>query len=216
MESKWQDILKVIHNIPSPTCGGSQPEYLYQLSLQTKGKGEIVEIGTLMGKSTIALSFAQKEKSGKRVYSIDIAKHKDIQSNLEKAGVLDYVEMIIGASHTVSFNWDKPIELLWIDGDHRFMGIYNDILDWAPFVIPDGLVVFHDYPGHKNTTDTHKAIHNLMQSKPDQWRIISDRQHGSIFVMQKLKDENITISLLAKVRNFLFFQKEKVKNIRKK
>jgi len=41
--------------------------------------------------------------------------------------------------------WDgKPIDILWIDGDHSLQGIRDDWEYWEPFVKPGGLILLHD------------------------------------------------------------------------
>jgi hypothetical protein len=53
-------------------------------------------------------------------------------------------------SHDASRGWDRPIDFLMIDGDHREEAVEQDWNDWAPHVVENGLVVFHDarlFPG---------------------------------------------------------------------
>lgn len=38
----------------------------------------------------------------------------------------------------------KSIDLLFIDGDHSFLGVANDFVRYAPLVRPGGFVAFHD------------------------------------------------------------------------
>jgi hypothetical protein len=40
--------------------------------------------------------------------------------------------------------WKLPIDLLFIDGDHLEPGVRRDWDDWHRFVVPGGLVAFHD------------------------------------------------------------------------
>jgi hypothetical protein len=40
--------------------------------------------------------------------------------------------------------WDKPIDLLVIDGDHAEAAVERDWNDWSKFVMPGGAVLFHD------------------------------------------------------------------------
>lgn len=42
--------------------------------------------------------------------------------------------------------WNLPIGLLWIDGDHRYNYVKLDIELWAKHVISGGKILFHDYP----------------------------------------------------------------------
>lgn len=39
---------------------------------------------------------------------------------------------------------DRPIDFLFIDGDHRYEGVKKDYELYAPLVRPGGLIVFHD------------------------------------------------------------------------
>ncbi|MHC4183903.1 MAG: class I SAM-dependent methyltransferase, partial [Planctomycetota bacterium] len=93
-----QKILDHIDSIPENMLGHSEAKFLYELSKKTKGLGAIVEIGTCAGKSTIALAYAQKEKNGRQINTIDIRDHPDLQSNVARAGVSDFVKTHIGRS----------------------------------------------------------------------------------------------------------------------
>ncbi len=94
----WKKIESYINNIPQNVCGGSQPWYLYELSLKAGATGEIVEIGTNVGKSTVALAYAQKEKNGNPIHRIDIYPHSDLDKNLKGAEVENYVHRIVKES----------------------------------------------------------------------------------------------------------------------
>lgn len=51
---------------------------------------------------------------------------------------------IHGDSQMVAKLWDKPISLLFIDGDHSYEGVKKDTLSWEPFVKKGGTILFHD------------------------------------------------------------------------
>lgn len=182
----FKEINVIIESVPGEVCSGTQPEFLYELSYGTKGIGEIVEIGTNVGKTAIALAYGQKVKKGKPVYSIDIYEHPDIKKNLEKAGVTDYVNRIIMPSHKMAKKWEKPIELLWIDGDHSYKGVCYDIKNWVHFVVGGGVIAFHDYPGHRRSKEVWKALRKYLFKKPYTYRVISDREAGSIIAFRKI------------------------------
>ena len=40
---------------------------------------------------------------------------------------------------------DTRIRLLFVDGDHSYQGCKSDIINFAPFVVPGGVVAVHDY-----------------------------------------------------------------------
>jgi predicted O-methyltransferase YrrM len=205
------EIFKIIDAIPEKMCGGLQPRFLYDLSHATLGKGEIVEIGTCAGKSTIALAYGQQAKpcdsdgdqakqadrgdqgnteTGRPVHTIDIAQHRDLEANLQRAGVTDFVNRQVRASSKVAESWKQDIELLFVDADHRYNGIVSDLRHWCKFVIVGGKVALHDYPGFEGIDDTAKAVRRVLLSRPDIWRIVADRQAGSIIVLERLKTDH--------------------------
>lgn len=186
-----QEVLDFIDSMPELMCGRNEAKFLYELSKKTKGAGTIVEIGTCSGKSTIALAYAQKEKNGHKMDTIDIRELPDIQSNLYQAGVSDFVNRIIGRSSAVAKQWLEPIEILFIDGDHRYIGIVSDIKSWSDKVLAGGMMVFHDYPkvGGRVVNQTALAVrHSRVLSKPHKWRILHDRDAGNIFVCQRINE----------------------------
>jgi hypothetical protein len=56
-------------------------------------------------------------------------------------------QTLLGDSKTMTF--DKPIDLLFVDGDHTEDGVRGDIATWAGRVKPGGVMAFHDY-GNSN------------------------------------------------------------------
>lgn len=118
--------------------------------------GCIVEIGSLRGRSTYRLARGARV-SGCEVYAIDphdpfmdgetlvgIADRAVFLRNLVDTGVADIVKPIYLKSHHVAQGWNEPIGLLWIDGDHSYEGVKDDIHEWVKFVVPDGIIAFHD------------------------------------------------------------------------
>ena len=183
-----QKILEIIDAIPENTCGGPQPRFLYDLCLRCTGKGAIVEIGTDAGKSTIALAYAQQTRRGAPISTIDIVEHAEIETNLSRANVTAFVNRIVRSSREVAASWSDPIELLWIDGDHSYKGVCEDIESWADKILPGGFMAFHDYPdmGGKVLGPVGRAVYAKILSRPDLWRVIADRQAGSILVFEKM------------------------------
>jgi predicted O-methyltransferase YrrM len=184
--ASWQQISDFIHTIPSTTCGGLQPQFLYELSKGAGERGAVVEIGTYIGRSTIALAFAQKEKGGRPIQTIDIARHPQLDQNLREAGVDEFVDVTVRPSTDAARDWSEPIELLWIDADHSRVGLRADIKAWRDHVIEGGQVAFHDYPGVDSSKTVARPIAKLMLNDPVNWRVVSDREYGSIIVFERL------------------------------
>lgn len=208
-DNKFSKIREFIESIPDEVCGGNQPEFLFNLSLKLKGKGEIVEIGTNVGKSLIALAYGQKITNGIPVTSIDIYEHHKIVENLQNAGVEDYANRIVLSSALIAKTWSKPVELLWIDGDHSYLGVCTDIKNWVKHVIVGGYVVFHDYPGHLQSRVVSRALNKYIYKNPHQYKVISDRDAGSIIVFQKLSEKSGGSSF----SQYLFWKKRDLRTI---
>lgn len=102
-----------------------------------KTRGVVVEIGTLHGGSAHILSSGDAE-----VWTID---------NNPKIEVEGRFHSIVGDSSTMP--WEKPIDLLFIDGDHSFEGVLKDILTWLPRVKSGSNILFHDYDSHTGVTE---------------------------------------------------------------
>ena len=52
---------------------------------------------------------------------------------------------LFGAGCEVADAWNKPIRLLFTDGDHAYEQCAMDFQRWSPFVAPHGYIAFHDY-----------------------------------------------------------------------
>lgn len=119
--------------------------------------GIIVEIGCWLGKSTRVLS--ENAKTSK-VYSVDpmqgIRGENDADIDKRSPDELmrilyknmegcDNWELIRKTSEEAVEGWDKPIDLMFIDGLHDYDNVYFDALNWSKFVKPNGIIMFHDY-----------------------------------------------------------------------
>lgn len=144
-------------------------ELLYNLAKNCKGKGVIVEIGSWKGKSTIWLGHGSKNGNKVKIYAIDphtqTCEHKihsevwtfeDFEKNIKSAKVDDIIIPIVKTSEEAANNFDKPIELLFIDGSHEYDFIKLDFELWDPKVVDGGVIAFHDtvgQPGPKKVVE---------------------------------------------------------------
>ncbi len=124
---------------------------LYELAATGPGTGTVVEIGTMVGGSAVALALGSRDSGRGRVHTIDIEPRKEVQQTLEAHRVADLVNVINMPSKEVATNWasftngDTAVRLLWIDGNHQYEGVWSDILHWRDYVAPGGVICFHDY-----------------------------------------------------------------------
>jgi predicted O-methyltransferase YrrM len=115
------------------------------------GRRSIVEIGVAEGASACALREAMSPDGV--LYLIDPfhlsrmrlvnALRRAAHSAVKGFGK-SRVVWIDDFSQNAVNRWSEPIDLLFIDGDHKESAVLKDWSDWSPFVTPNGVVLFHD------------------------------------------------------------------------
>jgi predicted O-methyltransferase YrrM len=126
-------------------------EALYELARDCVGKGVIVEIGSWKGKSTICLGLGSRAGAGVPIFAVDPHadyRHGEFKENIERAGIADLVTPVKGLSQAVVGEFDRPIELLFVDGSHEEEDVRRDFETWVPKVVEGGTVAFHDTTWH--------------------------------------------------------------------
>lgn len=124
--------------------------------------GVVMEIGSFEGYSTIILAKALANRgAGVIMYAIDPHTGKGSETdereslsvvdtwprfseNIRQAGVSDIVRGMKMKSEEAAEGWEKPVELLFIDGSHKYEDVKKDFLLWRPYLVPGGVVLFHD------------------------------------------------------------------------
>jgi predicted O-methyltransferase YrrM len=125
--------------------------------------GEILEIGSFKGKSTVILAKAAALAGKARVHAVDpmtapAATDKEarealgneasslgaFQRNIERHDVADKIEFHQAFSFDLAKTWNKPLRLLWIDGDHSYKGVKLDFDCFSPHLADGAIIAFHD------------------------------------------------------------------------
>lgn len=133
---------------------------LYMLAVEFNAKS-ILELGVRGGESTIALLEAAKEIGGS-VTSIDIDPCPTAKERVREYGFDSYWTFILGDDR--SLDWNRPINLLFIDTTHEYELTLQELRKYEPFVARKGIIIVHDtvtFP------DCEKALETYMQGRID-------------------------------------------------
>lgn len=121
--------------------------------------GEILEIGSFKGKSTVILAKSVQAAGASRMFACDplsLPSETDptdavrlelpeiFRQNLLRHGVSDMVQMQQMKSSDLAASWNRPLKLLWIDGDHTYAGASQDVLLFQQHLVPGAIVCLHD------------------------------------------------------------------------
>jgi predicted O-methyltransferase YrrM len=138
-----------------------QARRLWEAATRVQPPGRVVEIGSFRGRSTIVLRLAAPE--GVEVVAIDphgggdrgpqeLAPDarrgdEDLQAfrrNLRVAGVEGGVRHVRRMSSDAFSEVEGAIDLLYVDGAHRYAAARADIEAWGERVAPGGTLLVHD------------------------------------------------------------------------
>lgn len=153
--------------------------------------GDIIEIGSFKGKSTTALGLGSKwiSKRKRSIYAIDPfipneSYHdnyfNDFDKNIKDVHLENYVIPIKHYSQDAIAECPERISALFIDGNHNYLNVKQDIQLYAPRVVADGLIAFHDYNIYP---DVKRAVNELCESK--EYVYVCD--YDSLRLIRKLK-----------------------------
>ena len=121
----------------------------------------IVEIGSYRGRSTILLATAAPEGSEvvaidphagndrgpQQIYGSDEqgeSDHRAFRANLDRVGVTEHVRHLRLPSGEALDRVEGQVDLLYIDGAHRYRFARDDIRAWGARVTPGGTLFVHD------------------------------------------------------------------------
>jgi predicted O-methyltransferase YrrM len=127
--------------LPQIAVSAQQGKFLCLLAAATQAR-RILEIGTLGGFSTIWLARGAGPQG--RVVTLESEpKHAEVaRANVQRAGVADRVEVIVGAAlDTLPSLTGSPFDLLFIDADKENYAAY---LEWAVRLARPGSVIVVD------------------------------------------------------------------------
>jgi predicted O-methyltransferase YrrM len=138
-----------------------QGQWLFRAAASCPPGGRIVEIGSFQGRSTIVLALAAPADS--EVVAIDphagndrgpqelegfgheaSDDHRRFVANLAAASVSHRVRHVRRPSHDAHGEVTGPVDVLYVDGAHRFRPARRDLREWGERVAPGGTMLVHD------------------------------------------------------------------------
>jgi len=138
-----------------------QSDALFAAAAACPPGGRIVEIGSFQGRSTIVLALAAPADA--EIVAIDphagndrgpqeidgyadqaADDHTTFLANLAAAGVADRVRHVRQFSDAALGDVPGAIDVLYIDGAHRYAPARADIVAWGNRVSPGGTLLIHD------------------------------------------------------------------------
>ena len=185
--------------IPFQSGLGDSANLLFGLVRSMK-PGVCVEIGSARGKSACYIGSALKANGLGKLYAIDphiMTAWNDqasvdtigiMSANIRKLGLSDVVEIIRMRSEDAALVWTRPIDILFIDGDHSYEGVRRDWDLFAPHVSPFGVVVFHDTiwdfgPAPQRTRDDMGVPRFVDELREQGYPVVTlDRDYGTSII----------------------------------
>lgn len=168
---------------------------LFLLAAEGPGEGEIVEVGSFKGLSTAWLAAGSRGAGREKVTAVDhfhgSPEHQPgaacataelaaegttfnvFQRNLREVELDAQVTPIVADSATAAADWDRPIRLLFIDGDHSYEATRTDFAVWFPFVIEGGIIAFHDIGNAPGSTRFYEALLETGRAVEEVCRVMS-------------------------------------------
>jgi predicted O-methyltransferase YrrM len=136
----------------------AQAQRLFAAAAAVAPDGRVVEIGSFRGRSAIVLADAGVDvvcidpHAGSDRGPQEIAADADrgaadaaaFAANLERAGVTERVRHVRAFSRDALGAVPGPVDVLFVDGAHRFGPARSDLVLWGARVRPGGRMLVHD------------------------------------------------------------------------
>jgi hypothetical protein len=106
----------------------------------------VAEVGAYTGEATVLLSLVAQ-----RVWAIDLWAEPEIERQFDlriapyvRAGV-EIEKLRLSSIQAAAGFPDKLFDLVYVDADHEYASVREDLVAWKPKVRPGGLIGGHDY-----------------------------------------------------------------------
>ncbi len=146
--------------------GGLHKEDLFAILTQVEklsSNSNYVEIGVADGSSILAVALFRPDIN---CYGIEINPATKAEQVIKDMDIKN-INLLLGrGSEEVCKEWNKDIDLLFIDGEHYVFNIVWDILGYMQYVKKGGTILFHDYEGKEGPKFEVGKVLEVMRNHP--------------------------------------------------
>jgi predicted O-methyltransferase YrrM len=168
--------LSRLDEIPSAVTN-SQARVLFCLARQGSTSGDIVEIGSDQGKSTITLAWgAARSDKPCAIHAVDpfiggptmtsFQRQEQLRKNLSayQAG-----NVIIHSVTSGEYRRQRrtPLRLMFVDAAHDYLNSRFDFLAWKGLIVRGGYLAAHDVDNYTHGPGTRKAFFDCILRDPE-------------------------------------------------
>jgi predicted O-methyltransferase YrrM len=121
--------------------------FLYWLARLGPGDGDVVEIGSFRGRSTLCLAAGLRDGGRGRVYAVDPHRYEtaqELRDNIAHFGLMEHAELVVEPSVPAAARWPRSVRAIFIDGDHSGEAAAADVSAWSAHLAPGGFLLLHD------------------------------------------------------------------------
>ena len=141
-----------------------QAQVLFELCVSQAISGNIVEIGSWLGKSTLFLASGCRVSGNGQVYAVDkftgnLGKedlyhapllpnetiYDRFKFNIKSYRLNKFVKAYPMSSRQARRKIKQTLRMVFIDGDHSYKGVMDDIKLWTPLLKKGGLLILDDF-----------------------------------------------------------------------
>ncbi len=128
---------------------------------------------------------------------------KNVWSFNKHGNNYSYIKGNSNSIDTINRVKDVNVDILFIDGDHSYYGVWNDFLNYSNLVKPNGYIVFDDYNDYEHSPMVKSAVDHIANQIRNDYEIIgtfknihnakgleNTNQLGNCFVIKKLDKQS--------------------------
>lgn len=147
--------------------GWMNEQELLWLAAQARHRQYIVEFGCYNGRSTRCL--ADNGFPGSKIWAVDPDIQPEFIDNMFDHIESGKVELVREFSY--NFSLGHHVDMVFIDGDHRYKEVVKDIKKAYELLKPGGLISGHDY-NHPDWPGVKRAVDELVRGPVETWESI--------------------------------------------